>query len=42
MLLEAIEIVMRNIIMEFGDTFALQLQGVAKGISLVPPLLLHP
>jgi len=38
MLMEAIEIVMRNNIMKFGDIFALQLQGVAMGISPAPPI----
>ena len=38
MLLEAIEIVMRNNIMSFGDCFFLQLCGVAMGISPAPPI----
>jgi len=38
MLLEAIELVMRNNIMSFGDLFFLQLSGVAMGISPAPPI----
>mmetsp|Transcript_25192 Transcript_25192/g.40862 ORF Transcript_25192/g.40862 Transcript_25192/m.40862 type:complete len:678 (-) Transcript_25192:58-2091(-) len=38
MLLEAIELVMRNNIMTFGDLFFLQLSGVAMGISPAPPI----
>lgn len=38
MLLEAIEIVMRNNIMSFGDCFFLQLSGVAMGISPAPSI----
>jgi hypothetical protein len=35
--MEAVEIVMRNSIMKFCDIFALQIQGVAMGISPAPP-----
>ena len=38
MLMDAIELVMRNNIMKFGDIFALQIQGVAMGISPAPPI----
>jgi len=38
MLLEAIELVMRNNIMSVGDLFFLQLSGVAMGISPAPPI----